>query len=56
MPGSGGRPKKGVLMRKMGPSRWGKMDRPKLGDQQRGPARPVLTAGELERPLLLVLQ
>lgn len=56
MPGSGRRPKKGLLMRKMGPSRWGKVDGPKLGGQQRGPARPVLTAGELERPLLLVLQ
>lgn len=44
MLGSGRRPKKGLLMRKMGPSKWGKVD------------RPVLTAGELERPLLLVLQ
>lgn len=56
LPGSGRRPKKGLLMRKMGPSRWEKVDRPKLGCQQRGPARPVLTAGEPERPLLLVLQ
>lgn len=31
LPGSGRRPKKGLLMREMGPSRWGKVDRPKMG-------------------------
>lgn len=55
LPGSGRRPKKGLLMREMGPSRRGKVDRPKMGGW-RGPARPVLTAGGPENPLLLVLQ
>lgn len=51
-----GDPRKGLLMREMGLSRWGKVDKPKLGYQQRGPAKLVLTVGKSESPLLLVLQ
>lgn len=56
MPGRGRRPKKGLLRREMGPRRWGKVDRPKMWGGWRGFARPLLTAGGPENPLLLVLQ
>lgn len=46
-----GAPSLGALTREMGLSRWGNMDRPKLGDQHRGLVTPVLTIEEPESSL-----
>lgn len=55
LPGNGRRPEKGAPDEGDGPQQMGK-GKPKLGCQQRGPAKLVLTAEESESPLLLVLQ